>query len=69
MRTMSPCRDCPDRTVIPENCHKTCEKYLAYQKTTKAYRETVKRAKDHEHQPRTDADVKRYNETLKRRGK
>lgn len=66
MRTMSPCRDCPDRHP---GCHGKCEKYLAYQKTTKAYRETVKLAKDHEHQPRTDADVKRYNETLKRRGK
>ena len=66
MRTMSPCRDCPDRYP---GCHSKCEKYLAYKLDTKAYRETVKRAKDHEHQPRTDADVKRYNETLKRRGK
>lgn len=66
MRTMSPCRDCPDRYP---GCHSKCEKYLAYKLDTKAYRETVKRARDHEHQPRTDADVKRYNETLKRRGK
>lgn len=66
MRSMSPCRDCPDRCP---GCHSKCEKYLAYKLDTKAYRETVKQAKDHEHQPRTESDIKRWNETLKRRGK
>lgn len=66
MRTMSPCRDCPDRYP---GCHGKCEKYLAYKLDTKAYRETVKRAWDHEHQPRTESDLKRWHEIIKRRGK
>ena len=62
----TPCYGCPDRTVEPNNCHEICEKYLAYQRDTKAYRAKVQRARDHDHVPRSEADQKRWRQTLMR---
>lgn len=44
-RTISCCKDCPDRTVEP-NCHMTCEAYL----TEKAESERIKSARIREAQ-------------------
>ena len=30
MRVKSPCKDCPDRTIEPVNCHSYCEKFIEY---------------------------------------
>ena len=40
-RMTSPCKDCPDRSIEPVNCHSVCEKYMVYDEWNQFYRSLI----------------------------
>lgn len=63
MRAKSPCYQCKDRA---DGCHGRCESYLQYKRDIGSYTEDIKEARDHFRVPRTDNDLKRWNNYIKR---